>query len=253
MTLTYFFRLCYVVAWSIIDGIAITSVGTFVECFNMSHEKTSHRLFQHWASKLASVTHASLGNKLHVDCPDLINTPTLITSNHQSWVDIFVLLTIFQHRLPVMIFIMKKQLLYLPLFGTSSYLIGCPMLSRSGHRKDLKLIQKSVSRFQHACYVLFPEGTRLKQPEPPYTYLQKPKPLGVSAILKSQHNTKWLDCHIYYETTPSFYDFLMGRMGNVHVHAEWVTDMKKGAVSEQWQRKDNWLLQKNQANEVTQD
>src|SRR5512137_56610 len=41
----------------------------------------------------------------------------LVASNHQSWVDILVLQKIFNRRIPMLKFFLKRQLIYVPVIG----------------------------------------------------------------------------------------------------------------------------------------
>ena len=41
----------------------------------------------------------------------------LVASNHQSWVDILVLQKVFNRRIPMLKFFLKKELIYVPILG----------------------------------------------------------------------------------------------------------------------------------------
>lgn len=235
-------RLSYIVFWSTLVALMCPFASLVSFGFGISHEHTTHRLFQYWASKATKFTHSCLGDALTVSGPALTEPPTIITANHASWIDICLLVTLYQKQLPVMLFVLKKQLMYVPLFGYVAYLMGCPLLSRSGHRADIKAIQNAVKSAPHACLVIFPEGTRFsKEKRNLYQHILDPKGAGISIIAKSQKKPRWLDCHIYYENPPSIFNFLMGKQGKVSVLSEWVNPIEKDSINKQWNRKEAWL------------
>ena len=54
----------------------------------------------------------------------------LVISNHQTWVDVFVLLAQFDGRMPMPRIFMKDTLVWLPLLGTATKLMGFPQVKR---------------------------------------------------------------------------------------------------------------------------
>lgn len=80
-------------------------------------------------------------------------------ANHQSHIDIPVLIVGLQHQLS---FIAKKELFRIPFFGWGMYALGHIYIDRSNARKAHASIQKAVTRLKKdtISLVLFPEGTR---------------------------------------------------------------------------------------------
>lgn len=235
-------RLIYIVFWSTFSALISVIAGLISYTTGISNEHTTHKVFQFWASKARCFTHSCMGEDLIDISPSLKDHPTLITANHSSWIDIYLLVTLYQHKTPVMLFVLKRQLLYIPLFGLVAYLMGCPFLSRSGHRSDLRIIQNAVKKSPHACFTIFPEGTRFKKEKlDTYKHVLNPKALGANIILKYQENPKWLDCHIHYSKPPSLLAFIMGRQGKIIVKSEWVEPIDKNSINTQWDRKEKWL------------
>ena len=102
--------------------------------------------------------------------------PALIAAKHQGWLDVFGGFTF----LPDACYVMKKQLLKIPLVGFYCIKVGMVWVDREGHAAALKkLVADTSNRMAHdRQVVIFPEGTR-KAPgaEPDY------KP-GVAALYR---------------------------------------------------------------------
>lgn len=105
--------------------------------------------------------------------------PRIYLSNHQSYFDIFVLLA----HLPVNFkFVLKKELMRLPVFGISMRKAGYIGIDRDDPRKALQGMKEAAERIKAGASVLvFPEGTRS-----PDGVLQPFKPGAFHIALKSQ-------------------------------------------------------------------
>ena len=86
------------------------------------------------------------------------DTPCLIASKHQSAWDIFALLVI----LPDAAFVMKQELIDIPLFGRYSLRLGMIAVERDKGAAALRSMTESAERELAAGrhVVIFPEGTR---------------------------------------------------------------------------------------------
>jgi 1-acyl-sn-glycerol-3-phosphate acyltransferase len=84
--------------------------------------------------------------------------PALVASKHQSMFDVFSQFAL----LPDACFVMKKELLMVPLFGWHGLKAGMVVVDRAGHSTALKkLVRDSVERMKESRQiVIFPEGTR---------------------------------------------------------------------------------------------
>lgn len=82
----------------------------------------------------------------------------LVAAKHQSMFDVFSQFSL----LPDACFVMKKELLMVPLFGWHGLKAGMVVVDRSGHSAALKkLVRDSVERMRESRQiVIFPEGTR---------------------------------------------------------------------------------------------
>jgi 1-acyl-sn-glycerol-3-phosphate acyltransferase len=84
--------------------------------------------------------------------------PRIYMTNHQSYFDIFVLLA----HLPVDFkFIMKQELMKIPLFGYATRRAGYIGITREDPRKAIASMNKAAEKIASGSSVLiFPEGTR---------------------------------------------------------------------------------------------
>ncbi len=87
------------------------------------------------------------------------NEPCVIVSNHQSTWET----TTFPTLLPPFVWILKKELLYIPIFGWALFALGSIAIVRSNPREALKQVNEQGQDQLKAgrCVVVFPEGTRM--------------------------------------------------------------------------------------------
>ncbi len=162
----------------------------------------------------------------------------LVVANHQSWLDIVVLQSLFNRKIPVLKFFIKDQLKWVPFLGFSWWAMGCPFMKRytpaylakNPHKKgkDIKATQKALQQFKQtpATLMSFIEGTRyttekkLKQ-QSPYQHLLKPKAGGIGFVISAmnQQINQLLDVTIRYPNGDhSLWNFLCNRINTIHVH-----------------------------------
>lgn len=162
---------------------------------------------------------------------------TIVIANHQSWNDIFVLQHLFNRRAPVLKFLVKRELIYLPIVGLICWAYGYPFLKRNSHRgvlvengktkKDLIVVEKALDRFIRypATIVNFVEGTRFspvkaEQMNSPHDFLMRPKAGGLTTIIEilGDRIQTILDLTIVYDCDyPNFWNFLCGKCPSVIV------------------------------------
>jgi 1-acyl-sn-glycerol-3-phosphate acyltransferase len=106
------------------------------------------------------------------------NVPCIYMANHCSYFDIFALLS----ALPVDFkFIVKQELMAIPIFGHAMKRAGYIGIEREEPRKALKSMHEAAERIRKGASVLiFPEGTRSDDGR-----LQPFKPGGFHLALKS--------------------------------------------------------------------
>jgi 1-acyl-sn-glycerol-3-phosphate acyltransferase len=161
----------------------------------------------------------------------------LVTANHQSWVDIFVLLKVFAPRIPMLKFFLKQELIWVPVIGLAWWALDFPFMRRHSEAflrqhperrgDDLVAIRRACERFAlvPTAVMNFLEGTRFTPAKHArdgsgYKHLLRPKAGGIALALNAMGEQfhVLLDVTIFYpEGAPTFFEFLSGRMSRVVV------------------------------------
>lgn len=161
----------------------------------------------------------------------------LVNSNHQSWVDIFVLQHLLNRKIPLLKFFIKQELIWVPIMGLAWWALDFPFMRRHSEEylckhpemrgKDQATTRKACEKFAliPTSVMSFLEGTRFTKAkhdrqQSPYRYLLKPKAGGIALALDAL-GAKFdaiLDVTIVYpQGIPSFMDFMAGRVDRVVV------------------------------------
>ncbi len=161
----------------------------------------------------------------------------LVCSNHQSWVDIFVLQRVFNRRIPFLKFFLKKQLIYVPVLGLAWWALDLPFMQRYSRAeveanpelrgRDLETTRRACAHFALTPTTVtnFVEGTRFTEAkhaaqDSPYRYLLRPKAGGVAFVLNAMGEMmhKMLDVTIVYPRRGvTFWQLLSGRIPRIVV------------------------------------
>jgi 1-acyl-sn-glycerol-3-phosphate acyltransferase len=154
----------------------------------------------------------------------------LVSSNHQSWVDILVLQKVFNRQIPFLKFFIKHELIYVPIMGLAWWALDFPFMKRRGGasaQKDLETARKACEKYRviPTSVISFMEGTRYTpakaaQQKTPYKHLLKPKTGGVGMALETMGEmfNCLLDVTIVYPGgVPTFIDLLTGKINDVIV------------------------------------
>jgi len=158
----------------------------------------------------------------------------LVSSNHQSWVDILVLQRVFHGHIPFLKFFLKRELIWVPVIGLAWWALDFPFMQRgSGHgarQSDLKATRDACEKFKRipTSVINFVEGTRFTPAKharqaSPYSHLLKPKigGLGIALATMGEQFEALLDVTIVYpHGTPRFWDLLCGRIDAVTVRVQ---------------------------------
>jgi 1-acyl-sn-glycerol-3-phosphate acyltransferase len=158
----------------------------------------------------------------------------LVSSNHQSWVDILVLQRIFHGHIPFLKFFLKQELIWVPVIGLAWWALDFPFMKRgkgSGARQnDLKTTREACEKFKliPTTVINFVEGTRFTPAkhaaqQSPYRHLLKPKigGLGIALAAMGEQFEALLDVTIVYpHGTPTFWHLLCGRIDAVTVRVQ---------------------------------
>jgi 1-acyl-sn-glycerol-3-phosphate acyltransferase len=161
----------------------------------------------------------------------------LVLANHQSWVDIVVLQTVLNRRMPFLRFFLKSELIWVPFLGLAWWALDFPFMKRYSRRtlaRRPELAGKDVESTRRACekfkgipvsVMNFVEGTRFTAAKharqaPPYRHLLKPKAGGVAFVMDAMGSAlhSVVDASIAYPAgIPTMLDLLSGRIPEVRV------------------------------------
>ncbi|RJP42012.1 MAG: acyltransferase [Desulfobacteraceae bacterium] len=183
-----------------------------------------------------------LTQNMEVDVEGLEKLPgtkkwVLIFSNHRAWVDIFILQSLFNHRIPFLKFFLKEELRKVPLMGFAWWSLDFPFMKRYSREvlakhpelkgKDLESVKEACQRFKitPVSVINFLEGTRFSKEKhqktnSPYKNLLPPKAGGVAIVLSemADYLEGIVDVTIVYEPERvTFWDLFSGRIRKVTV------------------------------------
>ncbi|MEH6607549.1 MAG: acyltransferase [Pseudomonadales bacterium] len=165
----------------------------------------------------------------------------LVTSNHQSYADIFILQHLLNRKIPMLKFFLKQQLIWVPVIGLCWWALDFPFMKRYSKEfleknpdkrgEDFESTRRACEKFKHTPVTVFNflEGTRFtpakqQDQQSPYKWLLKPKAGGIAFVVGAMGDSlnALLDISIVYpgHKQPSFQDFLCGRVNNIHVRVE---------------------------------
>lgn len=159
----------------------------------------------------------------------------LVLSNHQSEVDILILQTTLNQKIPMLKFFLKKELIWFPFLGLAWWALDFPFMKRYSKKelaqnphlkgKDLESTRKACAKFKHTPVSImnFVEGTRLTPEKKAdqnnqFKHLLNPKAGGIAFVLGTmgEYLHKIIDVTIVYpEGIPSFWQFISGRLKRV--------------------------------------
>lgn len=164
----------------------------------------------------------------------------LVTSNHQSWVDILVLQYQLNRRMPLLKFFLKQELIWVPVIGLCWWALEFPFMKRYSKEylakhpekrgQDLATTRQACARYKTNPVSVFNflEGTRNTpqkhaQQQSPFKHLLKPKAGGIAFVLDAMGEQ--LDAIVnvtihYPQGNPGFWDLLSGRVHQVVMRFE---------------------------------
>lgn len=204
--------------------------------------RLSLRLTENWCSINGWILNTLLPPiDWQVDLPPLDKQQNyFLVSNHQTWVDIILLFTVFNGRIPLIRFFTKREIAWIPFLGFALLAMDFPLMKRYSKQvlakyphlrgKDIETTRRSCAKIARHPYSIlnFLEGTRItpfkhQHQQSPYHYLLKPKTTGIAfafAALGPQMN-QLIDVTLHYpEGVPSFIDLWSGRMRKVVISAQ---------------------------------
>jgi 1-acyl-sn-glycerol-3-phosphate acyltransferase len=192
----------------------------------------------------------SLGNTTQWDIRGLEGLSNekwyFVIANHQTWVDIIVLQTVLNRRIPFLKFFIKQELIWFPFLGIAWWAMDMPFMKRYSksylakhpHKKgkDLEATRKSCEKFLDTptSVINFVEGTRFTAEKrvkraSQFEYLLPPRAGGVALALTSMGDMldAILDITVVYPTGPAnLWGMMCGEFDQV------IVDISKCPVDE---------------------
>ncbi|XP_024922981.3 1-acyl-sn-glycerol-3-phosphate acyltransferase BAT2, chloroplastic isoform X2 [Ziziphus jujuba] len=155
-----------------VRGICFYAVTAFVAIFSFVLMLIAHpfvllldqyrRKAQHFIAKIWAILTVSPFFKIKVEGLENLpppDTPAVYVSNHQSFLDIYTLLTLGRP----FNFISKTSIFLFPIIGWAMFLLGVIPLKRMDSRSQLDCLKRCMDLLKKGASVFFfPEGTRSK-------------------------------------------------------------------------------------------
>ena len=169
-------------------------------------------------------------------CPPMELDPDaacILIANHQSWADVFLLQSAIARRGPLIKFLCKRELAYIPVLGLIMLAFNFPIMRRRGRvggsvedrrREDRERVSQAcaVLREAPAAMLTFAEGTRFTEAKrrlskSPHRHLLRPRAGGFTAIVEAlaEGSPPVVDVTIHYGRSSAFWAFLGGASGTV--------------------------------------
>ena len=196
------------------------------------------------------------------ELPELQLAPAqtcLVLCNHRSWCDVLVVQSVIARRGPVITFLTKRELAFVPVFGIIIWAFRFPLLKRRarGSQSEAARRESDRQRILAACAAVrqapaailtFAEGTRLVSP---YQHLLPPRAGGFTAIYDSLADTGALivDLTLDYDGEVTFWRFLAGAASVSATATVWdwaeLAQLDRSAwLRQRWQIKDRQLARR---------
>ncbi len=196
-------------------------------------------LASHWMDANARHQEVILPTELEVAGMNNLSVAEwyMMIANHQSWVDILVLLRVFNRRIPYLKFFLKQSLIWVPLLGLAWWALEFPFMRRYTKAeiaknpqlkgKDIEKTREACEKFRHnpVTIINFLEGTRFTpakyaQQKSVYRHLLMPKAGGLAFTLGAMNGQlhSLLDVTLYYpEGRPSYWQYACGKVKRICV------------------------------------
>ncbi|MDH3924479.1 MAG: acyltransferase [Xanthomonadales bacterium] len=230
--------------------LCILAVGKFLaptESFRNWMRKVLAGLAEFWISVNNTIFSLYRNTHWDIQIPEGLdyNGCYLVSSNHQSWVDILVLQRSFNRKLPFFRFFIKSQLFWVPFLGIAWWALDMPFMKRHSREKiakqpglkgrDLENARKACEKFRTIPVAMtnFPEGTRFSttksaQRKSPYRNLLQPRIGGIGQVFYAlaEELDALIDVTIVYPQSrqtgrgPTFWELLRGDISEIIVRAE---------------------------------
>lgn len=233
------------------SSIVITTMILILSIFKLLAPKGRARdMLTHWLSSLGelwvSVNKAVMwfyrDMEWDIQMPEGISRKGryLVSCNHQSGVDILVLQHCLNRRAPFGRYLLKQQLIWVPVLGLAWWALDMAFLRRYTKQellRDPSLRGKDLENAASACEKLksipvsmmtFPEGTRFskikrEQQNSPFKHLLRPRYGGIGQVLYSFDEAldSLIDVTVIYPNgAPSVWQFVSGQVTKISVRVQ---------------------------------
>ena len=188
----------------------------------------------------------------------------IVVSNHASWADILLVQSVLVRQGPLLKFLTKRELLFIPVLGVIFWAFDFPLLRRRARGSindearraaDAEALSSACEavRVRPAALMNFAEGTRLTNEkrlasESPYRHLLAPRVGGFAALVEALGDdlVSVVDVSLIYSESTSFWTFISGRAGPIGIEIERIPaadvprdrEALSGWLAELWRRKD---------------
>ncbi len=198
-------------------------------------------LHRHWQTGIAFCYHGAagmnsfwmlrvIGVRIKIDGHIGDHPSPIIISNHQSWFDIPVIHHVVTDHGPMIKFLIKRQLVWVPIVGWLCWMLGFPRLYRGSGQYARQKDYDTLRRFSSSAngdgggILIFPEGTRFTEEKRqaqgvPYQDLLSPRVGGLRILAGAfPPDTPIVDLTIIYEGgRRPFWDCLHGAVPEIRV------------------------------------
>lgn len=187
VTINLVFGFALLLAISIISWLIPIPVVSRACSFMGAHiYRTAVKLDTFWMQRVLGIELVIKGKT------DIDQTPVIIC-NHRSWFDIPLLQHVITGNGPIIKFLVKREIVWIPIIGWICVVLNFPRLRRGKNinsgENDFSIIQKTSKKHGNGsgALLIFPEGTRFTETKRvnqkvPYKKLLKPKTGGLKVI-----------------------------------------------------------------------
>ena len=187
MKIIYFFR---ALSCDFLMYFLMASIGILGMPFAFWSSKNTYKVIRFYCRSVFFVLKYVAG--LKVEIRGVIPTEScLICSKHQSFLDVLILASV----IPNFRFIIKKQLIYLPVIGFYAKQTGCVAVNRAKKAGTVNKMLEGLNKDINRQTIVYPQGTRV------LPYVQKPYKVGAGLIYKNLD----VKCYLVATNTGSFW------------------------------------------------
>lgn len=191
--------------------------------------------------------------------------PHIVLANHRSWADVLLVQSVVATRGPILNFLTKREILWVPIFGLIVFAFDFPAVRRrsrpgadpaSRREDDRRRVREAAASLldSPAAILSFAEGTRFTEAKRKarggrYARLLPPRAGGLGAMIEAlaPGGGTIVDLTLVYAGPATLWTFLGGAAGPVTIHWE-KTPIEALAperipdwLNERWRRKDELL------------